>query len=87
MKSSLVLRVTAAAYFAAALLEQKLKLRIPCEKVLILSQRLFGIPPFRFYAVADGVKKILAWCSPTTPVQSPLKPQPELTLGWETKTK
>ena len=31
-----------------------MKLRILCEKLLIISQRFFGIPPFRFYALADG---------------------------------
>jgi hypothetical protein len=25
-------------------------LKILCEKILIISQRFFGIPPFRFYA-------------------------------------
>ena len=54
---NLVLLVTAAAYFAATFLGQKLKLKILCEKLLIISQRFFGLPPFRFYALADGSKK------------------------------
>jgi hypothetical protein len=37
-----------AAYFAATFLGQKLKLKILCEKRLIISLRFFGIPPFRF---------------------------------------
>jgi hypothetical protein len=45
---NLVWLVTAAAYFAATLLGQKLKLKILCEKLLIISRRFFGIPPFRF---------------------------------------
>jgi hypothetical protein len=57
---NLVVLVTAAAYFAATFLGQKMKLRILCEKLLIISQRFFGIPPFRFYALADGIKKILS---------------------------
>jgi hypothetical protein len=57
---NLVVLVTAAAYFAATFLGQKMKLRIVCEKLLIISQRFFGIPPFRFYALADGIKKILS---------------------------
>jgi hypothetical protein len=44
---NLVVLVTAAAYFAATFLGQKMKLRILCEKLLIISQRFFGIPPFR----------------------------------------
>jgi hypothetical protein len=50
---SLVMLVTAVAYFAATFLGQKMKLRILCEKLLIISQRFFGIPTFRFYALAD----------------------------------
>jgi len=45
---NLVVLVTAAAYFAATFLGQKMKLRILCEKLLVISQRFFGIPPFRF---------------------------------------
>ena len=57
---NLVVLVTAAAYFAATFLGQKMKLRIPSEKLLIISQRFFGIPPFRFYALADGIRRILS---------------------------
>ncbi len=65
------------AYFAAIFLEQKMKLRILCEKLLIISQRFFGIPPFRFYALADGIKKLLSQTSPGPPEKSP----PESTVG------
>jgi hypothetical protein len=80
---NLVVLVTAAAYFAATFLGQKLKLRILCEKLLIISQRFFGIPPFRFYALADGIKKLLSQTSPGPPEKSPPSPQLELLLGWE----
>ena len=68
---NLVLLMTAAAYFATAFLGQKLKLNILCEKLLIISQRFFGIPPFRFYALADGIRNILSRCSPPPPAASP----------------
>src|SRR4051794_39781423 len=64
---NLVVLVTAAAYFAATFLGQKMKLRILCEKLLIISQRFFGIPPFRFYALADGIKKLLSQTTPGPP--------------------
>jgi hypothetical protein len=48
---NLVILVTTAAYFAATFLGQQIKLHILCEKLLIVSQRFFGIPPFRFYAL------------------------------------
>ena len=75
--------MTAAAYFAATFLGQKLKLKILCEKLLIISQRFFGIPPFRFYALADGIRNILSRSSPSPP-DDPLKNlQLELLLGGE----
>jgi Transposase DDE domain len=80
---NLVVLVTAAAYFAATFLGQKMKLRILCEKLLIISQRFFGIPPFRFYALADGIKKILSQTSPNLPEQVPPSLQLELLLGWD----
>lgn len=81
---NLVLLVTAAAYFAATFLGQRLKLKILCEKLLIISQRFFGIPPFRFYALADGIKKILSRCNASPPAEPPPNLQLELMLGWET---
>jgi len=62
--------MTAAAYFATAFLGQKLKRKILCEK-LIISQRFFGIPPFRFYALADGIRNVLSRCCLSPPVASP----------------
>jgi hypothetical protein len=61
---NLVVLATAAAYFAATFLGQKLKLKILCEKLLIISRRSFGIPPFRFYALADGIRPILSGSRP-----------------------
>ena len=81
---NLVLLMTAAAYFATAFLGQKLKLKILCEKLLIISQRFFGIPPFRFYALADGIRNVLSRCSPSPPTADPPPAaQLELLLGWE----
>jgi len=80
---NLVILVTAAAYFAATFLGQQMKLRILCEKLLIISQRFFGIPPFRFYALADGIRHILSQATIEPPEESSPSPQLELTLGWE----
>jgi hypothetical protein len=81
---NLALLMTTAAYFAATFLGQKLKLKILCEKLPIISQRFLGIPPFRFYALADGIKKILSRCTPSPPVEPPQELQLEVMLGWET---
>jgi len=80
---NLVVLVTAAAYFAATFLGQKLKLKILCEKLLIISRRFFGIAPFRFYALANGIKQLPAGCSPSPPVEPPPNLQLERLLGWE----
>lgn len=80
---NLVVLVTAAAYFAATFLGQKMKLRILCEKLLIISQRFFGIPPFRFYALADGIKNVLSQSSPDPPQEPLPNLQMELLLGWD----
>jgi len=80
---NLVLLMTAAAYFATAFLGQKLKLKILCEKLLIISQRFFGIPPFRFYALADGIHNILSRSSPSPPPDPFKNLQLELPLGGE----
>ena len=80
---NLVVLVTAAAYFAATFLGQKLKLRILCEKLLIISQRFVGIPPFRFYALADGIRKVLSQTSPSPPPEPTASLQLELLLAWE----
>lgn len=69
--------VTAVAYFAATFLGQQMKLRILCEKLLIISQRFFGIPPFRFYALADGIRRMLS-----TGIFSP-PPEPPASLQLE----
>ena len=80
---NLVILVTAVAYFAATFLGQQMKLRILCEKLLIISQRFFGIPPFRFYALADGIRRILSHGTFSPPEIPPASLQLELTLGWE----
>jgi hypothetical protein len=49
---------------------------------MIISQRFFGIPPFRFYALADGIRRILSQGT-FTPEMPPASLQMELTLGWE----
>ena len=77
---NLVVLVTAAAYFAATFLGQKMKLRILTEKLLVISQRFFGIPPFRFYALADGIRRLLSGSAFQPRQKSPPDAQLELAL-------
>jgi hypothetical protein len=60
-----------------------MRLKILCEKLLIISKRLFGIPPFRFYALADGIRSLLTGSTPNSPPEPPPNLQMELLLAWE----
>lgn len=55
--SSLVL---AASFFAAVHIGYSSKLEILALHALKAAQRVFGIPNFRYYALADGIKEILS---------------------------
>ena len=56
---ALMVLVTAAAYFAAVYLGLRMKLRVLASHVLRASKRVFGIPDFRLYALADGIRQFL----------------------------
>lgn len=49
-----------AMFFAMVHLGRQTKLAILCHHALKAAKRLFGIPDFRFYAIADGIREILA---------------------------
>jgi len=72
--------VTAAAYFAAPFLGQKPKWQILGEKLLRMSRRFFGIPPCRFYALADGIGTVLTGSRPDPATELP--PNLQLLLAW-----
>ncbi len=50
--------VLAAAFFTSVQIGYKPKLRILALHALNAAQRIFGIPDFRYYALADGIKAI-----------------------------
>jgi hypothetical protein len=56
---NLVALVLAAACFAAVHLGLLAKLKILAQHALRAAKRLFGIPDFRYYALADGIRTIL----------------------------
>jgi hypothetical protein len=49
----------AVAYFAMVYLGLRIKLRVLAGHVLKAARRLFGIPDFQFYALADGIRELL----------------------------
>jgi len=54
-----MLILTAVAYFAMVYLGLRMKLRVLARHVMGASRRLFGIPDFHFYALADGIREFL----------------------------
>jgi len=52
--------VLAASFFAAVNLGSRAKLEILALHVLQSAKRIFGIPDFRYYALADGIKEVLS---------------------------
>jgi hypothetical protein len=51
--------VLVAAYFTAVHVGLRARLEILARYALQAAKRIFGIPPFRYYALADGMKEIL----------------------------
>ena len=51
--------VLAVSYFAAVYLGQSVKLKMPVERVFLVSKRFFGVPSFFNYAIADGIFNLL----------------------------
>ena len=47
------------AYFASVYLGKRAKLAILVHHIERAAKRIYGIPEFRFYAIADGIKQVL----------------------------
>jgi len=56
---NMMVLVLCAMYFAAVYLGDRVRLRILAHHALRAARRLFGIPDFRYYALADGIKALL----------------------------
>ncbi|MBI5750459.1 MAG: transposase [Nitrospinae bacterium] len=50
--------VLAASYFASVILDTESKLKVAAGYVLRAAKRLFGVPDFHYYAIADGLTSI-----------------------------
>lgn len=55
---NLMTLVLAASYFAAVVLDTGAKLKVMAGHVLKAAKRVFGIPDFHYYAIADGLMSI-----------------------------
>ena len=72
--------VNAVAFFTAVVLGTRIKLEILASHLLKASKRLFGIPDFRLYAIADGIREVCAR-APRRPEPAANDP-PQLKLQW-----
>jgi hypothetical protein len=77
---NLVVLVNAVAFFTAVVLGTRIKLDILATHLIRAAKRLFGIPDFRLYAIADGIREVCAR-SPRTPSPHVIF-GPQLTLGF-----
>jgi hypothetical protein len=76
---NLVVLVNAVAFFTAVVLGTRIKLEILATHLVTAAKRLFGIPNFRLYALADGIREVCAR-SPRPPSPRPTD-VPQLTLA------
>jgi hypothetical protein len=74
--------VLAAAFFTAVRIGYTPKIQILALHALNAAQRIFGIPDFRYYALADGIKAILSRSGQGifTPKSKVRGPDPQLAL-------
>jgi hypothetical protein len=78
---SMVAIAAAVVHFVAVWLGEKLKLGILAHHAMKAAKRLFLIPDFRYYALADGIKALLAGChTPFRPGQAQPRADPQLML-------
>ena len=52
--------VNAVAFFTAVVLGTRIKLDILATHLLSAAKRIFGVPNFRLYALADGIREVCA---------------------------
>ena len=68
--------VLAVSYFTMAYLGRRIKLKAFSGLLLKVSRRIFGVPEFRYYALADGIRELLLRNN-KGPIQSTLRNTPQ----------
>ena len=56
---NLAMLVLVTAYFASVYLGKRAKLAILVQHIERAAKRIYSVPEFRFYAIADGIKQLL----------------------------
>ena len=52
--------VMAVAYFAMVVMDERSKLKVMVGHIYRIAKRVFGVPDFRYYAIADGIMALFA---------------------------
>lgn len=81
---NLMALVLAAVVFSAVWLGKSLKLSILMAHVAQVSKRFYGVPEFHYYALADGISRLLSRlgaCFPSAH-DPPRTPDPQLTFNF-----
>jgi hypothetical protein len=76
----MVVLVNAVAFFTAVVLGTRMKLAILATHLITAAKRLFGVPDFRLYAIADGIREVCARAPRRT--KPTVDAPPQLTLGF-----
>jgi hypothetical protein len=74
---NLMALVLAAVVFSAVWLGRSLKLSILTAHVTNVSKRFFGVPDFHYYALADGIARLLSRLGSYAPCATPNTPPPD----------
>lgn len=77
---NMIVLVNAVAFFTTSVIGSRMKLEILATHLIKASKRLFGIPDFRYYAIADGIREVCAR-SPRRATK-PLEAMPQLAFGF-----
>jgi len=72
---NMVVLANAVAFFTAVVIGTRMKLEILATHLITASKRLFGIPDFRYYAIADGIREVCARSPRRTPRHLQTTPQ------------
>jgi hypothetical protein len=78
---NMVTLVNAVAFFTTVILGTRLKLDILATHLVKAAKRVFGVPDFRFYALADGIKELCARHPKRTPARA-ASDQSQLAFGF-----
>ncbi len=78
---NMVVLINAVAFFTAVVLGTRIKLDILASHLLRAVKRLFGIPDFRLYALADGIREVCARAPRHPSSAARASPQLSLTFG------